>query len=62
MEIKDMPPVMKELFRLIPPTGCVWPIRDRIIWMETFKALSDLLWKDDEPIKMTIRSVPKDVA
>lgn len=50
MTFDEMPPVMKELIKLLPPTGSEWPTEDRVRWLQAFEATSRMVFKDDNAL------------
>lgn len=50
MTLEEMPPVMKELFKMLPPSGSEWPIAERVRWLHAFEAVCRLVFKDDAAI------------
>lgn len=47
MTFDELPPVMRELFRMLPPTGSEWPLVERLRWMRALEAVCRLIFKDD---------------
>lgn len=47
MSLDEMPPVMKELFKMLPPAGNEWPLVERLRWLRAFEAVCRLVFKDD---------------
>jgi hypothetical protein len=43
----EMPLLLVELFKLLPPAGSEWPRVERLRWMHTFEVVSRLIFKDD---------------
>jgi len=58
--IDEMPPVMRELFKMLPPPGTEWPMVERIRWVNAFEAVCRVIFKDDVCLKvaMPIRGEP----
>lgn len=48
----EMPPVMKEMFRLLPPSGAEWPMEERLRWVRAFEAVCRLVFKSDGDIEI----------
>lgn len=44
---EEMPPVMRELFNMLPPPGSEWPLIERLRWMRAMEAICRLVFKDD---------------
>lgn len=53
---KEVPPLIRALFDLLPPPGSAWPADDRIRWMYAAVAIFDLIYGDMPNIK--IESLP----
>jgi hypothetical protein len=47
MTLDEMPPVMRELFKMLPPAGTEWPMIERVRWIRAFDAVCRLVFKDD---------------
>jgi hypothetical protein len=56
MTYEEMPPVMRELVKLLPPAGMKWPAADRVRWLQAFEATTRLVFKDD--VALTIEALP----
>jgi hypothetical protein len=41
----NIPPIVKELFALLPPPGSLWPHEERDAWIRCASAIFDLLYK-----------------
>jgi len=46
--MEPIPPIVRELFALLPPLGDEFPMVERIRWLRTADAILRLLYKDDE--------------
>lgn len=53
MNFEEMPPVMRELFKILPPTGAEWPLVERLRWLRAFEAVCRLIFKDDVALEIT---------
>lgn len=53
MTLDEMPPVMKELFQMLPPAGAEWPLVERLRWLRAFEAVCRLVFKDDIALEIT---------
>ena len=47
MTLNEMPPVMRELFLMLPPTGTEWPLVERLRWMRALEAVCRMIYRDD---------------
>jgi len=47
MTFEEMPPVMREMFRMLPPAGEEWPLVERLRWLHAFEAICRMVFKDD---------------
>jgi hypothetical protein len=56
MTYDEMPPVMRELFKLLPPPGDEWPMADRVRWLQAFEATARMVFSDD--IALSIKAAP----
>lgn len=45
---RSVPPVVRELFKLLPPPGTEWPAEDRVRWLEAAEATFRLLYPSDD--------------
>lgn len=52
MTFEEMPLVMKELFRMLPPSGTEWPLVERLRWLRAFDAVCCLVFKDDAALEI----------
>jgi len=43
----EMPPVLRELFLMLPPAGTEWPLVERLRWLRAFEAVCRVIFKDD---------------
>jgi hypothetical protein len=50
----EMPPVMRELVKLLPPPGANWPVEERARWLHAFSAACRLVFKDDVDLRITV--------
>lgn len=57
MTLDEMPPVMRELFKMLPPPGAEWPLVERVRWMRAFEAICPLIFKGDR-IQIAIEGMP----
>lgn len=47
--MNELPPIIKELFALLPEPGAEWPLVDRLRWLRAAEAVFKLVYKDDGP-------------
>jgi hypothetical protein len=45
----DLPPIVRELFALLPEPGIEWPLVERLRWLRAAEAVFKLIYKDDGP-------------
>jgi hypothetical protein len=49
MTFDELPPVMRELFKMLPPPDSEWPAAERLRWLRAFEAVCRLVYRDDGP-------------
>lgn len=57
MTLNEMPPVMREMFKMLPPAGEQWPVIERMRWMSAFEAVCRIVFKDDVSFEITLPPV-----
>ena len=49
LETIDLPPVVRELFALLPKPNTEWPLQERLRWLRAAEATFQMIYKDDGP-------------
>jgi len=54
MPLEPVPPVVQELFKLLPAPGAEWCNSDRIEWLRAAEACFRVVYKTDDPTRLFI--------
>jgi hypothetical protein len=55
----DIPPIVLELFKLLPPIGTEFPLIDRLRWLNAAEAIFKMIFKDDPIAKVVFEAQDK---